>query len=319
MGAPETVLSEYAALRKMIDAYTPVSRLRDGHSPAQIYSGEWGYPASRGAGLPGLDLLTQAKYLTRMWLTNSVAGIAVSIWYQYLDPPSWTGLPAHGTVYFDDSHDGCASHTTSDNATSCCPHTPKPAFLAAEVLQRSLGALPCTGRVAATSRTFYGGLWRADPQAFAVGYGSSAAAADTTAFAVWLTDVMPDDGLRCEDIHDRRQAAAYNTRELCEEGSCCWNASVKLPPYNLSCWLRNRAGTSVGHPLPALVTFPLPQSNVSARHGQRCYRCVSMTGEEGCPTTTSNTTGELRKTVCGGQDGQLSVVASDAPLYLLPP
>jgi hypothetical protein len=195
------VLAEYAALRKLIDAYTPVASRR---SPIQIFSGEWGYPANtnRSARPAGLPLLTQAKYLSRMWLSNAVAGVPVSIWFQYVDPPQWTGLALHGAVQLD----------WTNNASS--PHTPKPAFIAATVLQKALGAKPCTGRIPAVS-AFYGGTWRTNPQAFVVGFGLGGT---PTAFAVWLTDVMPDDGLQCADIVNKRQAAAYNTEELCEEG-----------------------------------------------------------------------------------------------------
>jgi hypothetical protein len=119
--------------------------------------------------------------------------------------------------------------------------------------------------------------------------------------------VMPDDGLTCANISngERRQCAADNTQQLCEEAGCCWNASVHLPPYGFGCWLKNRAGTSVGHPLPALMTF----------RAEGCFTCVSMMGKTGCPSTSTSSDGQ--PTVCA-QGGRLTVVASDAPLYLLP-
>jgi hypothetical protein len=105
---------------------------------------------------------------------------------------------------------------------------------------------------------------------------------------------------------------------IARAGGGCWNATIKLPPYNFSCWLKNRAGTSVAHPLPASVTFRIA--------GNQCYRCVSMMGVEGCPTSVG---GVLQQTVGAHleaegnynrvcvKDGQLTVVATDAPLYLL--
>jgi hypothetical protein len=87
VGAPETVLSEYDGLRKLIDSYTPISRLLpDGSNPIQIVCGEWGYPA--GTPTPaephcggincGLDMITQASYLARQWLLNALVRILAS-------------------------------------------------------------------------------------------------------------------------------------------------------------------------------------------------------------------------------------------------
>ena len=79
-----------------------------------------------------------------MWLSNALAQIPVSIWYQYVDPPAWTGLAMHGAVAFD-----------YNNVS--VPHTPKPAFIAASTLQRELGALPCLGRLPARSASMAAG------------------------------------------------------------------------------------------------------------------------------------------------------------------
>jgi len=70
------------------------------------------------------------------------------------------------------------------------------------------------------------------------------------------------------------------------------------------CWLKNRVGTSAGHPMQALMTF----------RGNGCFTCVSMMGKTGCPTSVG---GEDNATICA-KAGHLTVVASDAPLYLAP-
>ena len=161
-----------------------------------------------------------------MWLSNAVAGVPLSIWYQYVDPPQWTGLAAHGAVQLDWT------------GNTLAPHTPKPAFEAAAVLQQHLGEMACRGRFIATSAAMGAATWRPNPQAFVVGFNrrqstpGQTPAAVVDALAVWLTDVMPDDGLQCADITsgERRQCAADQTQAECEEAGCCWNASVKLPP-----------------------------------------------------------------------------------------
>ena len=85
--------------------------------------------------------------------------------------------------------------------------------------------------------------------------------------------------------------------------------------------MKNRAGTQYGHPIPANVTVRVESANA----GRLCYNCVSMLGEQGCPTVVG---GELQKNVCAskstasgsgsGEEQQLlTVLASDAPLYLI--
>lgn len=71
---PETVVSDYAKLRAMIEKYA---------SPAKknipIISGEWGY-ATHTKGVP---LQIQAAYIVRQQLINLTAGIPLSIWYDW--------------------------------------------------------------------------------------------------------------------------------------------------------------------------------------------------------------------------------------------
>ncbi|MBT2718167.1 cellulase family glycosylhydrolase [Bacillus sp. ISL-57] len=73
--SPETVISDYAKLRKLIAKYSNKNIL--------IFSGEWGYstgPASYGI---KLDQREQAQYIVRMYLINMYQNIPVSIWYDW--------------------------------------------------------------------------------------------------------------------------------------------------------------------------------------------------------------------------------------------
>lgn len=72
--APESVSKDYSYLRKLISSYTNRS--------VQIFSGEWGY--SNGKGIHGnVNDITQAQYLVRMYLINTMNGIPISIWYDW--------------------------------------------------------------------------------------------------------------------------------------------------------------------------------------------------------------------------------------------
>lgn len=69
--SPETVTDDYAKLRQLVNSKT-------------IVSSEWGYTTS---GLYGnkVDILTQAKYLTRMYLVNLMNRVPITIMYDWKD------------------------------------------------------------------------------------------------------------------------------------------------------------------------------------------------------------------------------------------
>ena len=72
---PETVLPEYAKLRILIDKYAPKGRR------IPILSGEWGYSTVQ----KNIDDEKQGKYLSRQFLMNLLAGVPLSIWYDWHD------------------------------------------------------------------------------------------------------------------------------------------------------------------------------------------------------------------------------------------
>ena len=71
---PETVISDYKALRILIDKYPHNKNI-------QIFSGEWGYPTS----LKSMNNTKQAQYCVREYLTNIMSGVNLSIWYDWKD------------------------------------------------------------------------------------------------------------------------------------------------------------------------------------------------------------------------------------------
>ena len=62
---PETVISRYAELREIVGKDTP------------IISGEWGYSTTE------VSEKQQAEYMARMFLTNSLSDIPISVWYDW--------------------------------------------------------------------------------------------------------------------------------------------------------------------------------------------------------------------------------------------
>lgn len=70
-GRPESVLPFYAALNGVMDTFG---------KRRPIISGEWGYSRTE------VNEQTQAKYLARSFLVNSLAGVPISIHYNYSDP-----------------------------------------------------------------------------------------------------------------------------------------------------------------------------------------------------------------------------------------
>lgn len=88
---PETAVSDYCRLRKLIDHYAPAGKT------IPIISSEWGYSSA----WTGVDDRKQSELLARSWLTNAVNNISVSIWYDWHDDGADAAEPEHhfGTVY----------------------------------------------------------------------------------------------------------------------------------------------------------------------------------------------------------------------------
>jgi hypothetical protein len=73
---PESVASDYEALRRLIEKYAPVEKRQ-----MPIISSEWGYSTA----WPGISDARQSELLTRVWLTNLAHGVRLSIWYDWRD------------------------------------------------------------------------------------------------------------------------------------------------------------------------------------------------------------------------------------------
>ena len=74
--APETVIKDYARLRKLTEPYAPQGK------QIPIISGEWGY-SNINWDKKRLSDDQQARYLARMFLVNLYQKVPVSIWYDW--------------------------------------------------------------------------------------------------------------------------------------------------------------------------------------------------------------------------------------------
>ncbi len=108
---PETAAADYARLRALLARHAPADKQN-----LPIISGEWGYSTQH----KGTPLATQAAYLPRQQLANLLAGVPLSVWYDWKNDGSDTNYNEHnfGTV------------TTKLE--------PKPSYLAAQQLTREL-------------------------------------------------------------------------------------------------------------------------------------------------------------------------------------
>lgn len=119
---PETVVADYAELRRLIARYLP------GEKQMPIISGEWGY-SNLNWDQTRLSEQKQAEYLARMFLTNLHLGIDVSIWYDWKDD---------GTNPNEREHQfGAVRHDCN----------PKAAYLAAKVLASTLAGYTLDTRI----------------------------------------------------------------------------------------------------------------------------------------------------------------------------
>ncbi len=115
---PETVISGYTRLRKLIATYAPPTR----HIP--IISSEWGYSTVWMKG----NAARQGKYLAREFLTNLMCHIPISIWYDWRNDGN-NPKPQEG-------HFGMVKYKYHPHRHWV--YTPKPAFFACRTLTHLL-------------------------------------------------------------------------------------------------------------------------------------------------------------------------------------
>eukprot|EP01084_Bolivina_argentea_P276111 471037_1 len=139
-GGPENVLSDYKALKNLIDQYNPYKQQ---NVTIPIISGEWGWSTCydkntpvkcNGGASPDVNTyLDQANYLVRQWLINDIAGVPVSIFYDYKNDgtDNTAGEDNFGTVGYS-------------YMNSTVPYAPKLSYIGAMTYQKLLGEFTST-------------------------------------------------------------------------------------------------------------------------------------------------------------------------------
>eukprot|EP00117_Sycon_ciliatum_P036716 scpid69412/ scgid3109/ len=119
---PEDAAIDFANLRKLINASEPAGKVA-----MPIISSEWGYSTR----YHGFDVDRQAKSLARMWLSNIMNNISLSIWYDWQNDGT-------NQTYVED-HFGMVYNKFYPGRTPV--HDPKPAYYAAKTLTTILHGL----------------------------------------------------------------------------------------------------------------------------------------------------------------------------------
>ncbi|MHC1769068.1 MAG: cellulase family glycosylhydrolase [Verrucomicrobiia bacterium] len=118
---PETALEDYAKVRALIEQFAPTPAKRS----TPILSGEWGYASHT----KGVSLETQAAFAARQQLVNLLAGVPISIWYDWKNDGS---DPAEREHNFG---------TVTQNLEA------KPAYIAIQTLTRELSGYRISRRL----------------------------------------------------------------------------------------------------------------------------------------------------------------------------
>ena len=191
----------------------------------------------------------QAAYLARSWLSNSMAGVPVSINYEFHD----------NTANKSDCESNFGSVAATPTGDPTQPYRPKPAYTAALALQTSLGNYDSCARVAAVEVLAPAGLPRSS--AFVLRFEN---ASGPPGFAVWTNGTWARGA--CADPPRTRQdcghwgiSKAQCLSPLNPKGpDCCWNANVShgggpqcykvrlLPPGSLRASFDTDAREAVG-------------------------------------------------------------------------
>jgi hypothetical protein len=279
-GPPESVLADWGTLAALIANYS------GGAPPLSMINGEWGYTSATPPCVYGnkCSPLTQAKYVARMWLVNTLAGVPLSISYDWKDD-------GQDPTNCEDNFGSVYANTTGDPSQ---PYTPKPAYLAAVTAQSGVGNAGGFGGVVSPTTLPPGGTVR--PQdVFALyftGYSRGGGAGPTTAIAAWTnatTCAIPQP-------NGAKTDCGYSgiTEGECLARDCCWGGVSPPPPQGVpQCF----HGAPLEDPIP--VSFPVPPGVPQ----DACWDSVSVLGEAG-------------GVVCASK-GVFTLSLSDGPTYLL--
>jgi hypothetical protein len=214
--APDTVLADWLRLREMINHYGTTAAQK----AMPMLSGEWGYTTAGPPCAYGnrVTEVQQAAYLARMWLSNTLAGAAVSINYDWPDGSDPTSCESNfGAIHFK---------KTGDKNQ---PYLPKPKYISALALQNGLGNFQRVGGRVVPSLIKPSSVRAAD--VFVLRFENSSDVADTddpqvtsggtasaVGFAAWSNDTMVGGEIVYTETHITFSAAPAAASE-------CWRVT----------------------------------------------------------------------------------------------
>jgi hypothetical protein len=218
---PESILPDLKKLKGILH-----------NDSVKLISGEWGWSTCKPSQPPPnssfhfncgvsnsvADELGAARNLARQWLTNTYAGVVVSIYYDFIDdcPNPFDRECRFGTVRAD--------------------RTPKPSYTAAWTLQQYLGRKRFQKRIGA-----------ADENSYALAF-------EGNRLAVWNVPVAGQSKNGTCPAHDSLPTVRVNcghdgtTKEECEDAGCCF--SFPPPTFGPQCFLPPLNSTKE-------ITFPV--------------------------------------------------------------
>jgi hypothetical protein len=238
-GPPESVLADYARLRAL-------------EPSARILSGEWGWttclPSKTATNCPKPALSDeglQAKWLARQWLTNALAAVNVSIFYDYVDDCD------------DASNRECRFGVCrAPFVSASTPHAPKPSFNAALSLQTHL-----------RGKSFVGRLDAAQPGVYVLRFSADVIAA-------WNADGTPT--VSCALRMVEKVDCGYEgiTRASCLAKGCCFGPPNSTGPASPQCFFTARNFTRT-------ASFDVGTMGAPRGRNERCWRVVTLPPNNG--------------------------------------
>eukprot|EP00051_Salpingoeca_urceolata_P027972 m.484268 g.484268 ORF g.484268 m.484268 type:complete len:756 (-) comp23280_c0_seq1:62-2329(-) len=247
---PETVIKDYATLRALIKQFNNGTEL-------PIVSGEWGYstcvwPCEPPNFTGHVNETLQAKYLARQWLSNRLADVSISIWYDWRD--GCTNTTQRECMF------GTVRAPYTGDATA--PFKPKPAFDAALAIQAALDKAAQVTRInASTPET----APESDPNAFVVKLENDGTSPGLVSWLVQGAQYGTCDQVPSDQHED---CGFYGISEQeCEKRGCCFQDPHAPGPQ---CFFRLRHSSAV-------VSFDL---------GDGSSTCFTTSDYLGRPLTT---------------------------------
>lgn len=275
---PETALEDYRRLHVLVGDNRPLASSEWGYSTCDPFAEEPRVDCGPGT---GHSEATAAKYLARMWLSNSLAGMPISIWYDWQDDCT-------------DAADRECRHGAVENHyfNKTLPHKPKPAFEAAVTVQKTVGGRALLGPLEVVI----------DPAASAPVHQSESADGEGVFALEWDGGVLSawnwvganrTDSSCAMDLRDTTKCGIDLTKGECEALGCCFVDNV--PNKEIGTWCH----------FPPQNYSVRAEIDTGTESALQCWSRVGLDGSE-------------QGQECADEHGKLVLALDDSPTFLVP-